>query len=257
MSDPRVYNLDHFTVGQHSKPGPALSPSTNRLPKPYHVCVIGASGGIGAGAAISYVRAGCTALVLASRDAVAMASVEETIRSISPSTAVYVQVCDLASATSVRDLASFVTEKLEKRLDVLVVGSGYSGTVELKITDGSPEDGQWAEAFSVNALGTYHAAHYFVPLLLGSPPGSAKSFIVVGSIAGSITKGIIANSKYCISKMAQTRIMEHLSNQFGDEGLLAVTVHPGSVSTRMALTTAPEEFLKCKRSLSASCATSD
>ncbi|KAI0121332.1 hypothetical protein BJ170DRAFT_644519 [Xylariales sp. AK1849] len=63
-----------------------------------------------------------------------------------------------------------------------------------------------------------HATHYFVPLLLASPPSSASAFVVVGSIAGAITKGIIANSKYCISKMAQILIMEHLASQFKERG---------------------------------------
>lgn len=246
MSDPRVYRLDHFTQGQHNKAGHVLSSTANSLPKPYHVCVIGASNGIGAGVATSYARAGCTALVIASRDVAAMASVAESVRSISPSMTVYVQPCDITSPASVRALSEFVSETLGDRLDVLAVSSGYSGTLQLKITDGSPEDGEWAQALAVNVLGTYHAAHYFVPLLLASPPGSAKAFVVVGSIAGAITKGTIANSKYCIGKMGQTRIVEHMANQFREEGLFAVAVHPGSVLTDTAALSAPEEFKKCK-----------
>jgi NAD(P)-dependent dehydrogenase (short-subunit alcohol dehydrogenase family) len=170
MSDPRVYKLDHFTEGQVNEPDKLHVSLANSLPNPYHVCVVGASNGTGAGIAISYARAGCTALVLASRDLESMASVAETVRSISPSTAVYMQPCDITSAPSVKALADFVAKRFENRLDVLAINSGYSGSLQLKVTDGSPEDGEWAQAFAVNTLGTYHAAHYFVPLLLASPP---------------------------------------------------------------------------------------
>ncbi|KAK8085802.1 hypothetical protein PG997_007073 [Apiospora hydei] len=248
MADPRVQNLDHFTATQHQKPGSTLrSALDNASAQNYHVCIIGASTAIGKGLATSYAKAGCRALVLASRDLESLNQVAETVRAISPSTDVYVHYCDITSASSVQDLAQFVARALDGRLDVLALNSGYSGPVQLKITDGSPvDDGEWARAFAVNVQGTYHAAHYFVPLLLSSPEGSARAFVVVGSIAGAITRGSIANSKYCISKMAQTRIVEHLGCQYGQEGLFTVAVHPGAVMTETAARSAPEEFKPCK-----------
>ncbi|KAK7943886.1 uncharacterized protein PG986_012999 [Apiospora aurea] len=244
MADPRVQNLDHFTAIQHQKPGSTLRAALDGASaQQYHVCIIGASTAIGKGLATSYAKAGCRALVLASRDLESLNQFAEAVRAISPSIDVYVHYCDITSASSVQDLAQFVTRALDGRLDVLALNSGYSGPVELKITDGSPvDDGEWARAFAVNVQGTYHAAHYFVPLLLTSPEGSARAFVMVGSIAGAITRGSIANSKYCISKMAQTRLVEHLGCQYGDEGLFTLAVHPGAVMTETAARSAPEEF---------------
>lgn len=244
MADPRVWKMDHFTPTTHATISPALDPSAAPLPKPFTVCVIGASGQIGAGVARSYARAGCTGLILASRDVEALRSVSVSISELPLSQApeIHVQACDISDPEAVRALAE-LTASVFPTLDVLVLVSGASGLVELKITDGSPSDGQWASVFGTNVLGTYHVAHYFVPMLLKGP---TKAFMVVGSIAGCITKGIIANTKYCVSKMTQARIVEHVAQQFGAEGLLAVSVHPGSVESKQALDTAPKEFFKCK-----------
>ncbi|KAI0076865.1 NAD(P)-binding protein [Panus rudis PR-1116 ss-1] len=233
--DARFLRAHLFTDTLHQKPGPVIDPANNRLPTPLHACIIGASKGIGAGIATAYAKAGVSVLILAARDVEKLNSVAATIRSISPSTTVHFHACDIASATSVKELAEFSNSVLpSSRLDVLIVNSGISGPREPKITDGDAEKGIWEEVFKVNTLGTYYAAHYFVPILLASPEGSAKSFLAVGSLATTITRGIGANPKYATSKIAQARILEHLAEQFGEEGLLAVTIHPGGVQTDMS-----------------------
>ncbi|KAI0076873.1 NAD(P)-binding protein [Panus rudis PR-1116 ss-1] len=243
-TDPRILPINFFTPTIHNKPNAIIDPANNRLSTPFHVCIIGASRGIGAGVATSYAKAGASVLVLAARNVDKLNSVAATVRSISPSTTVHVHPCDIASATSVKELAEFSKSVLpSSRLDVVVVNSGVTGIVESKITDGDAENGDWDEVFKINTLGTYYAAHYFVPILLASPEGSAKAFIGVGSFAAAIRRGMGANSKYCISKLAQARVIEHLAEQFGDQGLLSVTIHPGGVNTDMAKAAAPPEVL--------------
>jgi NAD(P)-dependent dehydrogenase (short-subunit alcohol dehydrogenase family) len=241
MSDPRVYEVDNFTSTTHSKPPSTIDPSKVQLPSPFTVCIIGASRGIGEGVALSYAKAGVSGIVLAARSTDQLQDVARNIAAVNSKIETRVFNCDITSSSSVETLARSV-EKDFGRLDVLVVNSGFSGDVELKITEGDPKD--WQQAFNVNAIGTYLAAHYFIPLLLSSPNG-AKAFIAVGSIASCIRRGIIANSKYCISKMTQTRIIEHIAEQFGEEGLLSIAVHPGAVATKMA-DSAPAEFRKCE-----------
>jgi NAD(P)-dependent dehydrogenase (short-subunit alcohol dehydrogenase family) len=243
MGDPRVRNMDAFTPTAHTGITPILDPAANRLKRPFTVCVIGASGAIGAGVAKSYARAGCSGLILAGRDLEKLGAVSSALsESIAEPPEIHIQHCDIATAGSVRALAEFASSAFPS-LDAVVLVSGVSGAVELRITDGSPEDGAWAHVFGTNALGTYHVAHYFVPLLLKS---ETKAFMVVGSIAACITKGIIANTKYCVSKFAQARIVESVAAQFTDEGLLAVSVHPGAVESDNAIANAPPQFLKCK-----------
>lgn len=243
MADPRVRNVDCFTPTTHSAISPILDPSANRFQRPFSVCVIGASGAIGNGVAKAYAQAGCTDLILAARDLKTLKSNAQSLATtVSPAPRMHIQPCDIANADSVRALAEYISSSVPT-LDVIVLVSGISGAVELRITDGSPSDGAWADVFGTNALGTYHVAHYFIPLLLKS---ETKSFMVVGSVAACITKGIIANTKYCVSKLTQARLVECVAEQFKEEGLLSVSVHPGAVKSQNAVDTAPDQFMKCK-----------
>lgn len=145
----------------------------------------------------------------------------------------------MTSAESVESLVS-VIEKEVGRLDCVVTAFGLSGPIALKVTDSDPANIN--TALQVNCLGLYHIARSLIPLLLSSPNG-AKAFIAVGSVAGSILTGPIANFAYCTAKMAQARLVEFLAEQYREEGLLAVSVHPGAVMTPTAAKSTPEVFM--------------
>ena len=158
---------------------------------------------------------------------------------INQQVAVDVATCDVSLATSVQALASLVQTTFG-RLDIVIPNAAYAPPISLRIDEAGP--GGVKQAFDVNVMGTYHVAHCFIPLLLQSSNG-AKGFIAIGSIAGCIRRGDIANTGYTISKMAQTRMVEYLSEQYGDEGLLALSLHPGAVLTKMAAGNTPDSFM--------------
>jgi NAD(P)-dependent dehydrogenase (short-subunit alcohol dehydrogenase family) len=232
-----------FTTTQHNKPVAALEPQNNKLPAPLTILIIGASKGIGAGIAYAYAQAGASTLILAARTGSSeeLADVERKVKELSPSTHTIILHVDITSADSVGRLAKDVKEEIGT-LDVVVLNSGYSGPVVLKMDEGDPQDFQ--DVFSVNVTGTYNVAHYFIPVLRAS--NGAKTFIVVNSFASLITSGHIANTAYCVSKMAQARLVEFLAEQYGAYGVLAIAVHPGAVNTEMADQTTPESFRSCK-----------
>ncbi|ETN43285.1 uncharacterized protein HMPREF1541_02444 [Cyphellophora europaea CBS 101466] len=244
MPDHRVGNVDHFTPTTHSSVPASLDPRQVKLPPSFTVCIIGASAGIGEYIAYAFARAGAKSIIIASRTVSDLQAVAARIRGINASVTVDVQQCDVASAASVAALAVAVTN-LYGRLDAVIPNAAYAPPITgMKMTENSPELVQ--RAFDVNAMGTYHVAHYFVPLLLDSQNG-AKLFLAVGSIAGCIRQGIIANTGYTISKMAQIRMVEYLGEQYGraeDGGLLALAVHPGAVGTKMAEGNTPDAFLR-------------
>ena len=240
--DSRVSAVDGFTETQHQSVPPSLDPADVTLPDLFTVCIIGASTGIGEHIAYAYAKARVTRIVLASRSVQDLRPVAERIRKINGEVQVDTAACDVTNPSSVASLANMVRENCEW-LDCLVFNAGYAGPVTLKMNEGKPE---WVQqAFNVNAMGTYLAAHYFVPLLLSSPNGT-KGFLAVGSVAGCLRRGPIANTGYTISKMAQIRLVEYLNEQFGADGLVSVAVHPGAVKTRMAEGNTPEEFLPCE-----------
>ncbi|KAF2738605.1 NAD(P)-binding protein [Polyplosphaeria fusca] len=239
---PRVKDVvlaSRFTNTLHSKPTPAIDPANNKLSQPLNVCIVGASRGIGAGIAYAYAQAGARNLILAARSSSSreLAAVEENAKKLNPTVQVRSINVDLTSSQSVSELASRIQSDIGS-LDVLILNSGWSGPVVLRVEDGNPQDFQ--DVFDVNVQGTYLIAHHFIPLLRES--NGLKTFIAVGSFAACINSGIIANTAYCVSKFAQTRLIEFVSEQYGDEGILAVAVHPGAVNTEMADSTVPDAF---------------
>lgn len=245
MAEPEsnVVDMDHFTSVEHTNFTATTDPSKVKLPPPFIVCIIGASSGIGEHIAYAYAQAGASGIIISSRQTTELERVAQEIHKINPSIRVLVVSCDITSASSVAALAEKVKAEFG-RVDVVIPNSGYAGPVTLRVTEGKPE--WFQQNFDVNTVGTYHAAHYLIPLLLQSPNG-AKSFIVVGSLAAAIIGGPIANTGYCLSKFAQSRLVEYTANQFGKEGLLTVNIHPGAVMTPMADGNTPEEFLPCER----------
>ena len=237
-----VILADKWTKTVHTHPTPALDPSTNKLPSPLNILIIGASRGIGAGIASAYACAGAANLFLAARasSATELSSVATKAQQQNPDVSITCLEVDITSSASVAQLAREVKSRCD-RLDVLVLNSGYSGPVVLKLDEGNPQD--FRDVFDVNVNGTYLVAHHFLPLLRDS--NGAKTFIVVNSLASLITSGHIANTAYCVSKLAQARLVEYVAEQYGHEGVLAVAVHPGAVMTEMAAQTAPESMMQC------------
>ena len=243
MTDQRMMGLNSFVSTQHGLKIPSnLTLPDATLPENFTLLVLGASEGIGEQIAYAYARAGANTVIVAARRLPNLERVKLEIHKRNLSSHVEVFSCDIASATSVEALSVAIKAKTG-RLDCVIVNAAYAPPVTLKTHLDQPADVQ--RAFDVNCQGTFNAAHYFVPLLIGSPNGS-RQFFAVGSMAGSIRRGTIANMGYCVSKMAQTRMVEYLHEQYGagsDDDLFALTIHPGAVMTEMARDNTPESFL--------------
>jgi len=243
MSDPHLAALNNFTTTRHGPTIPAnlYLPSTP-LPKGFSLLILGASEGVGEHIAYAYARAGASKVIISARRLPNLERVKSELHNLNASIRVEVFSCDVASATSVAALSLFVKEK-SGRLDCVIVNAAYAPPITLKAHLDQPEDIQ--RAFDVNCQGSFNAAHYFIPLLLSSPHG-ARQFFAIGSMAGSIRRGHIANMGYCVSKMALTRMIEYLHEQYSSDsagGLFAVTIHPGAVNTEMAKGNTPESFI--------------
>jgi NAD(P)-dependent dehydrogenase (short-subunit alcohol dehydrogenase family) len=226
-----------FTETSHHTPNATIDPTKARLPTPFVVCIVGASRGIGAGVAFSYAKAGASGLVLASRRLSGLEETAKQCKALQPGVKTEVVACDITSAESVANLAE-KTKAAFGRLDVVVVNSGFSGPVVLKVENDDPATVQ--NAINVNYMGTYHCAKHLIPILLETTNG-AKAFVAVNSFAALLIRGAIANTQYCVSKMAQLRLMEYVHEQYSRQGLRSFSVHPGAVASEMA-DGAPEFF---------------
>ena len=230
--------LSTFTETSHAEIHPSIDPTLLTLPQPFVVCVVGASRGIGAGIAHAYTKASATGLVLASRRVSGLEETASACKEINPEIDVEIVECDITSAASVAALAEKTRARFG-RLDVVVVNSGLSGPVVLKLTDTDPATFQ--QTIDVNYVGLFHCAKFLIPILLESENG-AKNLITVSSFASLIVRGPIANAQYCVSKLAQLKLMEHVHEQYREEGLLSWSVHPGAVDSEMARESCPEVF---------------
>lgn len=230
--------LSTFTETSHAQIHPSIDPTSIRFPQPFVVCIVGASRGIGAGVAHAYTKASATGLVLASRRVSGLEATASDCKAINPAIDIEIVECDITSAASVSALAEKTRARFG-RLDVVVVNSGVSGPVVLKLTETDPATFQ--QTIDVNYVGLFHCAKFLLPILLESEDG-AKNFITVSSFAALIVRGPIANAQYCVSKLAQLKLMEHVHEQYREAGLLSWSVHPGAVDSEMARETCPEVF---------------
>jgi NAD(P)-dependent dehydrogenase (short-subunit alcohol dehydrogenase family) len=241
LSHSNAKDVRDFVPTLHCTLYPDIDPSLVRLPQPYVACIFGGRGAVGSGLARSYARAGATGLILCARTLSALDSTAKEVKAINPSIKTLVISCDITSASSVASAAAAANASFNGRIDAVIVNSGYSGQVHADITLETPEDFQ--QAFNVHAVGTYHAAHNFLPLLYGA---KSPAFLTISSMAAPTVTGPIAHIHYCASKMAQARIIEMISEQAAGKSVLCASVHPGGVVSDFSKAAMPEEYHHCK-----------
>jgi NAD(P)-dependent dehydrogenase (short-subunit alcohol dehydrogenase family) len=123
-----------------------------------------------------------------------------------------------AAATKVRGAFSSV--------DILINNAGYLERWS-PIHETDPQD--WWKTWNVNIFGTYLMCHSFLPMILKS---EAKTIVNITSV-GAYRLGEGA-SAYRTSKLAVIRLTEFLMSDYGEQGLIAISAHPGGVSTDLA-----------------------
>ncbi|CAL8577760.1 hypothetical protein XPA_003577 [Xanthoria parietina] len=75
----------------------------------------------------------------------------------------------------------------------------------------------------------------FLPLLL---KGSGKTIINITSIASQLL--VRGASAYSTSKLAMLRFSEFTNLEYGAQGILAYSLHPGAVATELAIDVMPK-----------------
>ena len=241
-------NCRQFTQTLHKTPYPELNPSTTPLPNNYTVCILGGHGAAGTGLAKAYTTAGASGIILAARIKPALEETATELRHINPNIKIVIVECDITSSSAVQELARTVTREFNSRLDVVLVNSGFSGPMVMDVTVEEPD---WFKlAFEVNTLGTFHAAHYLLPMLVrddigGDTGNGGGSFIAICSMAAPTVAGFGGHAHYCVSKAAQARLVEMVYEQYAGRGVFCASVHPGGLKSEFSKCM-PEEFMHCE-----------
>ncbi|KAJ6114432.1 hypothetical protein N7486_000210 [Penicillium sp. IBT 16267x] len=199
------------------------------------VLITGASKGIGKATAISFAIAGCSKILLAARSE--LADVETAVHDAAmkanrPQPFVHSLKVDVTSEDSVRAAAEAAADVLGGSLDVLINNAGY---LEEWKPIAESEPSEWWRTWEVNIKGTYLAAHFFVPLLLKS---QTKTVINISSGGAHVV--FPGASAYQTTKFALCRLTEFMDTEYYQQGLIAISLHPGGVKTELAMNMPPE-----------------
>ncbi|KAI7771117.1 hypothetical protein LZL87_013444 [Fusarium oxysporum] len=194
------------------------------------VFITGASKGIGKATAIRFAVAGCSKIILAARSD--MAEVEEAVidaakKANRPQPLVHTVKLDIASDESVKAAAETAKEILNGSLDILI---NNAGCLEEWKPIAESDLSEWWWTWEVTMKGTYLSARYFIPLLLKS---STKTIINISSIGAQII--VPGASAYQTSKFAVCRFTEFIDKEYYEQGLIAISIHPGGIKTELAL----------------------
>ncbi|KAF9775557.1 hypothetical protein IL306_006328 [Fusarium sp. DS 682] len=220
-------------VSTHSDTYPYIDPINADLTGK-SVLITGASKGIGKATAIRFAMAGCSKILLAARSD--MSDVEEAVKNAAKKANRSEQLVrsiklDITSEESVRAAAETAKDILDGSLDILINNAGC--LEEWKpITESEPNDWWWT--WEVTVKGTYLSARYFIPLLLNS---ATKTVINVSSVGAQII--VPGASAYQTSKFALCRFNEFIDKEYYEQGLIAISIHPGGIKTELALNMPP------------------
>ncbi|KAL2105574.1 hypothetical protein VUR80DRAFT_8151 [Thermomyces stellatus] len=220
---------DLFTDGiVHHDTYPDIDPLTKSDCTGKAVLVTGASRGMGRSLAVGYTQAGASHIALAARSSTAetKATVLEAAREagLSPPRILSLEmdVCDKASVES----AARVLENEWGRLDILINNSGYMAKFAPLL---EVDEEEYARVWDVNYWGTFRVTKAFLPILL---KGGDKTVVNITSMAAQFAG--MGGGAYHVSKFALARFTEFVQDEYGGQGVLAYSVHPGGVPTELS-----------------------
>jgi len=218
-----------FTKTVRNDTYPFVSPSLFNM-SGKTVLITGASRGIGASLAASYATAGVTNIVLAARG-----SLEDTKAAVfkaakaagKPEPNLLLLALDVCDAKSVAAAACEVQEKF-KTVDILVNNAGYMAPANF-IGDSDPEE--WWKSYEVNLRGPYLMINAFLPMMINGE--GDRQIVNIASVGAILVLPTL--SAYNTAKLGLLRLTEVLDAEYAAKGVLTFSLHPGGVSTELAL----------------------
>ncbi|KAF4952935.1 hypothetical protein FGADI_6368 [Fusarium gaditjirri] len=216
-------------VSTHNDTYPFIDPSKADL-SGKSVLITGASKGIGKATAIRFAMAGCSKIILTARSDTAEVEafvVDAAKKANWPQPLVHSIKLDITSEESVKAAAEAAKGILEGSLDILV---NNAGCLEEWKPIAESDTSDWWWTWEVTMRGTYLASRYFIPLLLKS---STKTIINTSSVGAQLI--VPGASAYQTSKFALCRFTEFIDKEYYDQGLVAISIHPGGIKTELAL----------------------
>jgi NAD(P)-dependent dehydrogenase (short-subunit alcohol dehydrogenase family) len=216
----------------HSAAPPSLAPSSQKLPSPFVVAIVGGSRNIGAESAKAFAAAGATGILITGTNEAALAKTKTEVEAAGAShdlkvTTITADASDNASAKLVAD----AVESTYGRLDLLVNNaatlsvdpSAFAKPHEINIENVE-------KTMQLNYVGKFNMAKALLPLLLKTD--GAKTIVNITSAMSHF--GAMGAIGYNISELAVNRLTEALAQAYAADGIVVHAVHPGIVATMPA-----------------------
>lgn len=213
----------------HSSAPAALAPSSQKLPTPFVVAIVGGSRNIGAESAKAFAAAGATGILITGTNEEALSETKANVEAADTASdlkvvALKADAGDTASAQLIAD----AVESTYGRLDVLV---NNAATLSVDASAfAKPHDiniNNIEKTMQVNYVGKFSTAKTLLPLLLKTD--GAKTIVNITSAMSHV--GAVGAIGYNISELAVNRLTEALAQAYAADGLLVHCLHPGIVAT--------------------------
>jgi len=184
------------------------------------VMITGASSGIGRGLALEIAARGGNLGLLARREDLLAAIVEE-VRALGIK-AVFA-TADVRDAKAVREAADRFRRELGP-IDILIANAGI-GTSDhaVRLT---PEHA--AKVININVLGAVNSVSAVLPEMVERGQGR---LVAISSLAAY--RGVAKSAAYCASKAALSAYFESLRIDLRQTGVAVTTIHPGFIKTEL------------------------
>jgi 3-oxoacyl-[acyl-carrier protein] reductase len=181
--------------------------------------VTGATGGIGAGIARAFHKAGAE-VAISGRQVEKLEALAAELGD-----RVHVVPCDLADKAQVGKLVDEVVAKLG-RLDILVNNAGLTKDNLFMVM----KDEQWDDVIAVNLTSTFMLMRAAARHMLRSKTGYGR-IINISSVSGII--GNPGQGNYAASKAGMIGMTKSLAREVANRGITANSIAPGFISTAM------------------------
>jgi 3-oxoacyl-[acyl-carrier protein] reductase len=181
--------------------------------------VTGATGGIGAGIARAFHKAGAT-VAISGRQVDKLEALAKELGD-----RVHVVPCDLADKAAVSKLIDDAVAKLG-RLDILVNNAGLTKDNLFMVM----KDDQWDDVIAVNLTSTFMLMRAATRHMLRSKTGFGR-IINISSISGII--GNPGQGNYAASKAGMIGMTKSLAREVANRGITANCIAPGFIKTAM------------------------
>jgi len=189
------------------------------------VIVTGASQGIGASVAKSFVNKGAS-VVLVARTKSNLEGVKAELKDYHQSKS-YIFVADVSKAEEVRGLEQFVLKELAG-VDIIVNCAGI--TIKKSVVDLDIEE--WNKVLDINLKSVFLMAKTFGRHLFRDDDSDYSKFIAIGSVGSSLS--IPTSGAYCASKGGLVQLMKVLANEWAKQKVNVNSIIPGYIATPLS-----------------------